>query len=1578
MERAKVWIRWAAALGAVLSFLAPLEDSLAQVPARPGRGARPLPIRPGGRIVVRTAAAEDDLSLDGVFLPPDRSAKRRLETAEEMIDERRFGEAVRLLGSLLEGSEDFFFKPDAEQPVYRSLKAEAGRLIGEMPAEGRESYELQFGAKARALLKQAAAAGNLTEMADVSRRFLFTQAGQEATLLLGRNHLDQNRPLAAALCLSRLRETPGAATRLEPVLSLTLATSWLRAGQPDRAKEVLVRFKRDQGPSRLKLAGKNVKLFTLDNQALAWFDSTFGTQQPIGRAQIEQWAVHRGDATRNAVSQGGRPLLSVRWRQRTTDDRAVEKFVTKSRSDYLSQEIVALPAMHPLAVGDVVVMRTAFALQAVDFANGKLVWKYPTTDDSFEQVLRSGSQQPASGMQQMLAGLDQRVWEDTVYGTLSSDGAQVYYVEELGLAGVSPTNPTTVLPNGQRRLAMASRGTNCLAARELRTQGKLRWQVGGMTGEDEPKLAGAFFLGPPLPLLGRLYALAEFRGQEIRLVVLSPETGALEWSQQLAVVETGVANDSSRRNAGASPSFADGVLVCPTSAGAIVGLDLTTRSLLWGYQYPRVQQYTGDPFANRLSVYPGTERRNNERWTDATITIANGRALVTPVETDQLYCLSLVDGKELWKRNRGTTIYVACVHDEHAILVGRNSVVAVHMTDGKPAWPAEITLPPHSLPSGRGFRSGDSYYLPLTSGEVARIDLRSGKLEDRARSRGGIIPGNLVAYRGSILSQGPDSLEAFYQLDALKDQIAATLKATPDDPQALAELGEVKLDEGQLNEAVELFRRSFKLKADETTRDNLVESLLAALRQDFATNTGNLAELESLVEQPRHRVEFLQLKAAGLQETGDLVAAFETYLKLLDFEPPWTLDNLDSRLIVRRDRWIRSQLGQLRAVATSEQRATMDSAIEQRLAAATSAQTVDALRGFLNVFGDDAVADKARTALVGRLRDELLECNLLLRSWEQSSDAAKAGGAVALMAQLLADARRPELAAIYYRQLAGRFAEVVCRDGKTGAQLVAELKADDPLRAMMAATDRWPTTSVIARDDVTPPRGTVSAARIQRPVELDIVGPRGELFAGLTISYDAQQNLLASDGFGERRFRIPMYEQGGRRLTVPNRNAYNAPALSYVSVAGGLAVITLGNQVVAVDTLRAGDPAANRVLWIHDLNDQISGYPTNQGVVARPINLPWGGVRHVPEDAFGRRLGSIGPVTSDSVCFQRLHDVHCVEPLTGKTLWIRKNVGLGNDLFGDGELLFVAPPTDGDTLVLRALTGEQLGTRKAPPIERRMATLGRRVLSWEAKNVMQMRDLGEDKTLWSYTFAPGSKAALVSQEAVGVLQPNGEFLLVSLADGKQLVKQQLAAEEQLQGIYLLRSQREYLLATSSPPRNEPNVSIQPLPVSPSSPPISGRLYAFDRTSGEKLWPAPVEVAQYGLLLSQPCNLPVLVLARQVHRLNPTTARDPKISVMCIDKRTGKVVYQNDQLPGTTIGNMEVTGDVAHHTMTITLPSRIVSLAFSDSPPPEPAEKPASPSEGKDREDKDKPESKAEAKSEASALIDEEGADDPFK
>src|SRR5208283_2289183 len=84
------------------------------------------------------------------------------------------------------------------------------------------------------------------------------------------------------------------------------------------------------------------------------------------------------------------------------------------------------------------------------------------------------------------------------------------------------------------------------------------------------------------------------------------------------------------------------------------------------------------------------------RWLDSSVTIANGRVLLTSYETDALHCLTLADGKPAWpakprvdRGEHGEQIdhcYVACVHKGLVVLVGRETIDAVKLEDGSKAW----------------------------------------------------------------------------------------------------------------------------------------------------------------------------------------------------------------------------------------------------------------------------------------------------------------------------------------------------------------------------------------------------------------------------------------------------------------------------------------------------------------------------------------------------------------------------------------------------------------------------------------------------------------------------------------------------------------------------------------------------------------------------------------------------------------------------------------------------------------------------------------------------------------------------
>ena len=128
--------------------------------------------------------------VEGAVLTSDREMVKKLADARKLLEEGRFGEAIRNLDGILEAPEDSFFQPDKKSPLHRSLKAEAQRLLGELPPEGRELYELQYGARASKMLDEALAANDPERLAEVSRRFFHTRSGSQATYLLGLHYLE--------------------------------------------------------------------------------------------------------------------------------------------------------------------------------------------------------------------------------------------------------------------------------------------------------------------------------------------------------------------------------------------------------------------------------------------------------------------------------------------------------------------------------------------------------------------------------------------------------------------------------------------------------------------------------------------------------------------------------------------------------------------------------------------------------------------------------------------------------------------------------------------------------------------------------------------------------------------------------------------------------------------------------------------------------------------------------------------------------------------------------------------------------------------------------------------------------------------------------------------------------------------------------------------------------------------------------------------------------------------------------------------------------------------------------------------
>src|SRR5262245_40961508 len=160
------------------------------------------------------AEAGKEEMTDALGIPTDRKSQQSIQAAQDLITEKSWGEAAKILQKLLESKEDIFVEverrtkdPDGKEKVTRqrtSLRVEANRLLGTMPAGGLEFYELQNGARAKADLAKAKETGDRQLLALVSQRYFHTAAGAEATDLLGTYRLDRGDYRMAALYFERL------------------------------------------------------------------------------------------------------------------------------------------------------------------------------------------------------------------------------------------------------------------------------------------------------------------------------------------------------------------------------------------------------------------------------------------------------------------------------------------------------------------------------------------------------------------------------------------------------------------------------------------------------------------------------------------------------------------------------------------------------------------------------------------------------------------------------------------------------------------------------------------------------------------------------------------------------------------------------------------------------------------------------------------------------------------------------------------------------------------------------------------------------------------------------------------------------------------------------------------------------------------------------------------------------------------------------------------------------------------------------------------------------------------------------
>ncbi|HMF14909.1 MAG TPA: PQQ-binding-like beta-propeller repeat protein, partial [Gemmataceae bacterium] len=1084
--------------------------------------AQPVPVKGGGpgQKGKGGPANPDDPNTIGEFgsvtVVTEKKHRDKISAARDYINNKDWDKAVFLLQGLLDlDREDVMVSVPRvdnngrETVSWVSVSDEANRLIGSLPKDGMEFYKLQNNQKAADLLKQARETSDARLLHKVAVSYLHTDAGAEATELLATHTMDRGEFESAARLFKRLIERQG----VEKLGPLTLFKARIAFGRGSDAKdkadaEMVTRQLEASAPGGLRLGNRTFSLIELNDIAARYShvvqSKDIAFQWPHGLG---------GNPSRNAQGVGGPPFLELAWEQSMFTEESkgqVQKWVDEALKSLSDRKSPALPSLHAVAATtdvpgkgtrQLMVYRSYWGIHAVDIKTGLLMWD-ADCKWSLEKMYSEGRTVQAIDQWKTLYTQIARqnvILENSIVGGLTTDGQRVYTVDDLPVppyvagffnqwGGGAPQFPWGQEVNDAMHY-------NVLQAFDLGS-GKMLWRFGGHNEKKEPndpkgELYDSFFLGSPLSIGGKLYVLTD-KNQELRLACIDPigvdKKGSIVWIQTIATTKEKMLMDQHRRAQAAPLAYGEGILVCPTNAGAVFGVDFLTHRLLWAYAY-RDKAAAKDPNQEAMmmgmggvrmrgggmwvngDMVNGVPQTNLNDWKVSAPVIAEGKVVFTAPDGSTVDCLNLRDGSKVWRVNKlDSDQYLAGVYAGRALIVGKDRCRALELKDGSQAWTLET-----GMPSGRGVASDNIYYLPLQTSSappngpvVCAIDVAQGRIKGESKSRKNLkgeqeMPGNLLFYEGHMLSQTPSRVVAYPQLKIKLQEIDARIARDPRDPTGLTERGALRLDEGDKPGAVDDLRTALASNppADVRgrTRIKLYEAMTELFRDRFNEAEKYLLEYEAMGKEPdlapderqRRQSTFLYLVAKGRESQGRLIEAFDHYQKFGALAGNKDLVSVpdESTLKAPPDVWAQGRIAAMVAKASPDARVPLEKQIAHSWEEVQKSGDTEKLRQFVTMFGSLFRAGReARLQLAEKLIEEnskgsALDAErhlLLLRGVKDEPQLA--ARAVDALARLWTRQGLLEDAAYCYAILDREFGKVVVRDGKTGADLYAELATD--------------------------------------------------------------------------------------------------------------------------------------------------------------------------------------------------------------------------------------------------------------------------------------------------------------------------------------------------------------------------------------------------------------------------------------------------------------------------------------------------------------------------------------------------------
>jgi outer membrane protein assembly factor BamB len=964
----------------------------------------------------------------------------------------------------------------------------------------------------------------------------------------------------------------------------------------------------------------------------------------------------------------------------------------------------------------------------------------------------------------------------------------------------------------------------------------------------------------------------------------------LVWSQVLAIPPVKLVEADLRRLAGLTPAAADELLVCPTAAGLVVAVDPVRQQLVWGYEYPSLEQPTLQHQAlvlNRMNNRPlPVEVDESEgRWLDSAPTIAAGRVLLTPRDSSELHCLDVLTGELQWKRPRERGLYVAGVRDGRVLIVGRSQLELLDLSTGQPLWPKPLEI---TEPAGRGLLLADRYLLPQLNGQVAIIVLETGVARMQVRLPGGRMPGHLVAGQGALVSQSPGELLAYRPLPEIERQVATALIDQPEDPAALALQGELLLYHGDDEAGRAALRQAVERDPQSHASLLLADQWLRDLRTDFPADPAVVAAIETRIHDPHQRREFLWLTGTTWAARGDHLAAARQFLKLSDEqESSRSLVRLSGQHAVRRDRMIQGRVRALYDAASPADQQTLRAELAARWNG-IDPSSVAAERRLRDFAGLPGTAEIERD----RLRESRRTQNIIdATGWfplAEHRDPAVSAPALASLAQDALDRNFPEAAEHWLTRLEREHPQTPVEDADTAAVWVARQRPElEQLKTGLSLT--WPA------GPWEPDRRSGNTST-QRSTLVEVVGTPHPIYRDWLFEYVAEGGpvLLARNGSGVIRWRLVL-----PLGILQNQNFFNmgqpAPRLF---VHGDLFALSLGTDFIVFDAPNFDSPP--RHVWSRALTTTPAN-PWMPGSTQVRVDFMRGGRRRVRtvDTESDQHVGELIGVNSTTVCYRQGSRVIAADPRTGQSLWIRFQVPTETEGFMDADHVVLLDNIAQEATILRAVDGELVAKTKLPEPHAWLACRGTRLLILardDASPALRELDLLTGTVRWEQPLLPNTRCGLIDETELFTLDAAGNWRILDAETGRERASGSAPRVPQLDYVWVQRERGGYLVVAGTfAPGDRQDVMIY----DGNQVPLAGVVFRLELPRKQPVWKADLEPTAFHVLQSP--SVPILSFAGRRRQTvdpagGPQRALPMMLSATFIDRRSGEVLYQTTESP----------------------------------------------------------------------------------